>query len=87
MPQPTRFTDLVGCRLPLQLATLGGVGTADLAVAVAQAGGLGMALWTADLPRDADGVLGKGFLLPYVSSPEEFAPAAQGGPRDRVLLG
>jgi nitronate monooxygenase len=78
IPQRTRFTDLVGCRLPLQLATLGGVGTADLAVAVAQAGGLGMVPWTVDLPRDVDGVLGKGFLLPYVSSPKEVAPAAQG---------
>jgi nitronate monooxygenase len=51
LPRRTRFTDLVGCRLPLQLATIGGVGQAGLAVAVAQAGGLGMAPWTVDLPR------------------------------------
>src|SRR2546423_3822356 len=37
-----RFTDLVGCRVPLQLAGMGGVGTVELAAAVARAGGLGM---------------------------------------------
>jgi nitronate monooxygenase len=37
-----RFTSLVGCRLPLQLAGMGGVGTVELAAAVARAGGLGM---------------------------------------------
>src|SRR4051794_10530719 len=40
---PTAFTHLVGCRLPLQLAPMGGgVGNPDLAVAVSAAGGLGM---------------------------------------------
>lgn len=38
----SRFTSLVGCGLPLQLAGMGGVGTVDLAAAVARAGGLGM---------------------------------------------
>jgi nitronate monooxygenase len=39
----TAFTDLVGCRLPLQLAPMGGgVGGPDLAAAVCEAGGLGM---------------------------------------------
>src|SRR5271165_6668854 len=36
------FTDLVGCTLPIQLAAMGGVGSAELAAAVANAGGLGM---------------------------------------------
>lgn len=37
------FIDLVGCRLPLQLASLGGaIGTPELAAAVSAAGGLGM---------------------------------------------
>jgi len=78
MPAETRFTDLVGCRLPLQLAVLGGVGTAELAVAVAGAGGLGMAPWYVDLPDSAPGPLGHGFLLPYVSDPDEVARAAAG---------
>jgi NAD(P)H-dependent flavin oxidoreductase YrpB (nitropropane dioxygenase family) len=38
----TRFTELVGCRLPFQLAALGGVGTLAVARAVESAGGLGM---------------------------------------------
>lgn len=76
----TRFTDLVGCRLPLQLAVLGGVGTAELATAVAAAGGLGMAPWHVDLPTQAGGPLGRGFLLPYISAPAEIA-AAIGGVR------
>jgi NAD(P)H-dependent flavin oxidoreductase YrpB (nitropropane dioxygenase family) len=38
----TPFTDLVGCRLPIQLASMGGpVGTPELAAAVSEAGGLG----------------------------------------------
>ena len=37
------FTDLVGCRLPIQLAPMGGgVSGPELAVAVCEAGGLGM---------------------------------------------
>jgi nitronate monooxygenase len=40
---PTSFTELVGCRLPLQLAVMGGgVSGPELAVAVCYAGGLGM---------------------------------------------
>jgi NAD(P)H-dependent flavin oxidoreductase YrpB (nitropropane dioxygenase family) len=38
----TRFTDLVGCRLPIQQAGMGGVATPELAAAVAREGGLGM---------------------------------------------
>jgi nitronate monooxygenase len=40
---PTPFTELVSCRLPLQMAVLGGgVGSVELAAAVSNAGGLGM---------------------------------------------
>jgi nitronate monooxygenase len=39
----TPFTELVGCQLPIQLAPMGGgVVTAELAIAVTTAGGLGM---------------------------------------------
>jgi nitronate monooxygenase len=73
MAARTRFTELVGCRLPLQLAVLGGVGTAELAIAVAEAGGLGMAPWYVELPATTGTSLGKGFLLPYISTPAEVA--------------
>src|SRR2546430_6199492 len=38
----TAFTELVGCRVPIQQAGMGGVATPELAAAVADAGGLGM---------------------------------------------
>src|SRR5437764_13563329 len=38
----TRFTEVVGCALPLQQAGMGGVAKADLAAAVSRAGALGM---------------------------------------------
>ena len=37
----TTFTDLVGCRVPIQQAPMGSVSSPDLAVAVADAGGVG----------------------------------------------
>jgi len=39
---PTAFTRLVGCRYPIQQAAMGVASTADLVVAVAEAGALGM---------------------------------------------
>lgn len=76
----TRFTDLLGCRLPIQLATMGGgVTTVALAGAVAAEGGLGMLSGTGVGPDDlavqvrqaADlagpvGRLGIGFLMPFL---------------------
>jgi nitronate monooxygenase len=38
----TRFTKLVGCTIPIQLAGMGAVGSPELAAAVSEAGGLGM---------------------------------------------
>jgi nitronate monooxygenase len=38
----TRFTELVGCDLPIQLAAMSGIVTPELAAAVSNAGGLGM---------------------------------------------
>ena len=37
----TSFTRLVGCRVPIQQAPMGTVSSPDLAVAVAEAGGVG----------------------------------------------
>src|SRR5205807_464260 len=59
----TRFTDLVGCALPLQLAAMGGVGTTELAAAVAAAGGLGMVPFS-ETPASA--ACGSTFLMPFV---------------------
>jgi nitronate monooxygenase len=42
MPFPTAFTELVGCRIPLQQAGMGGITTPALAGAVAREGALGM---------------------------------------------
>lgn len=48
----TRFTELIGCERPLQLAGMGWISGPELAVAVSEAGGLGM-LALPMLPADA----------------------------------
>ena len=71
----TRVTAMFGCRHPLQQAGMGGVATADLALAVAGAGGIGMlsgvvrrdelsALLDA-VPQGA--AIGVNFLLPFLN--------------------
>ena len=73
----TRFTELVGCQIPLQQAGMGGVAKADLAAAVSAAGGLGMVggagIGTAELAASFDEVaartdapVGINFLMPFV---------------------
>jgi nitronate monooxygenase len=73
----TPFTDLVGCSVPIQLAPMPMIATVELAVAVADAGGLGMigaasmlppVLQTtlAELRRRTRGVFGAGFLIPFL---------------------
>lgn len=69
----SRFTNLVGCSLPVQLAAMGGVGTTELAAAVAAAGGMGM------VPagtQPAAGACGVNFLMPFAPSLEDIAAAA-----------
>src|SRR5688572_7542891 len=72
----TRFTELVGCRLPLQLAAMPGVGGRELVSAVAEAGGLAMiGLPLVPAPMAADildhlatgkhGAIGVNFLMPF----------------------
>src|SRR5712692_2744485 len=73
MSTRTRFTDLVGCALPLQLAAMGGIGTTELAAAVVAAGGMGM------VPRRVEpvaGPCGVGFLMPFDPSLEEVSENA-----------
>jgi NAD(P)H-dependent flavin oxidoreductase YrpB (nitropropane dioxygenase family) len=73
----TSFTELVGCRIPLQQAGMGGTATPDLAVAVAEAGALGtVALPMASPEAVAEaleamagrtqGAFGINFLVPFL---------------------
>jgi nitronate monooxygenase len=69
----TRFTKMVGCALPIQLAAMGGVGTTELAAAVTAAGGLGM------VPagtQPAKPLCGVNFLMPFNPSLDDIAAAA-----------
>jgi nitronate monooxygenase len=73
----TRFTRLVGCRLPFQLAVLGGVGTTELAAAVSAGGGLGMVPHGVEPPAPELGPSGIGFLIPYLPPVDVVAEAAR----------
>lgn len=68
-----RFTRLAGCELPLQLAAMGGVGTRELAAAVASAGGLGMVPNGVEPPG---GPCGVNFLMPFKPSIDDVRTAA-----------
>lgn len=72
----TRFTQLLGCRLPFQLAVLGGVGTTELAAVVCAGGGLGMVPFGVEPPPTEIGPSGIGFLIPYVPPAEVIAEVA-----------
>src|SRR5687767_15122781 len=86
----TRFTDLVGCDVPLQLASMPGVGTPALVAAVADAGGLGMIGFPLVPPDQVAGILdglakrtrgkfGVNFLMPFFDRAvlEVAAPCAR----------
>jgi NAD(P)H-dependent flavin oxidoreductase YrpB (nitropropane dioxygenase family) len=73
----TRFTDLVGCTVPIQQAGMGSLAIPGLAKAVADAGGQGMVSLTGlplpmiaeildKLRRQTTGVLGVNLLMPFV---------------------
>jgi nitronate monooxygenase len=73
----TRFTKLIGCDAPLQLAGMPGIATPALAAAVADAGGLGMigaassspdalATTLADLRGRTTDAIGVNFLMPFL---------------------
>ncbi|MEO8687650.1 MAG: nitronate monooxygenase [Solirubrobacteraceae bacterium] len=81
------FTDLVGCRLPIQSASLGGpISTPALAAAVSEAGGLGMIAnpsSAAEVQQVVDSAraltsqpIGIGFLIPFVVAEAVGAAAA-----------
>jgi nitronate monooxygenase len=87
----TRFTDLVGCTVPIQQAPIGGCASPRLAAAVAEAGGLGMVSVTGDPPdivaaqldqarQLSAGPIGAHFFLLVTdpdSAPESVAAAAE----------
>ena len=82
----TRYTELTGCRVPVQQAPMGSVSTAALAVAVAEAGGVGsigvLGMSPAQVDKVLDGmvartsgVLAVNFLTSDID-PEAVAAAA-----------
>ena len=72
----TRFTDMVGCLYPVQLAGMGGgVGGPDLAAAVRDAGGLGMVAPGEAVPSGC----GVSFLAPFVRSLHDVTAATRQG--------
>jgi nitronate monooxygenase len=86
MELATRFTELAGCRVPIQQAPMGPVSTPALATAVADAGGVGSitAQWMSAADLDATlagmveqtaGVLAANFLTADID-PEAVAAAA-----------
>lgn len=73
----TAFTELVGCRVPIQQAGMGGVAGPELAAAVADAGGLGMVSMVLTPAPEAGaaldalagrtaGTVGINFLMPFL---------------------
>jgi nitronate monooxygenase len=73
----TRFTELVGCQAPIQMAPMGSISSVELVVAVTSAGGMGMvaphlappAVVANVLDRviaEAAGPVGINFLVPFV---------------------
>ena len=88
----TRFTELVGCEWPVQLAGIGGgAAGSDLAAAVQAAGGLGMVSSGEEVP---DAGCGVNFLVPFLTSADDVVASARGahvvelfyGPPDRELV-
>src|SRR2546421_5388884 len=81
----TRFTDLTGCKVPIQQAAIGGLARPQLATAVSEAGGLGMVYAGSfdpnhmtevfeDMRHRTSGVFGANFLIPeaFVSDLNEI---------------
>jgi NAD(P)H-dependent flavin oxidoreductase YrpB (nitropropane dioxygenase family) len=85
MPIVTRVTELLGCRHPIQQAGMGGVASPDLAIAVAQAGGIGMLSGTMghvalSAQLDAlpvEGPVGVNFLMPFLDRTAVAVAAAR----------
>jgi NAD(P)H-dependent flavin oxidoreductase YrpB (nitropropane dioxygenase family) len=92
----TRFTELVGCTVPLQQAGMGSLSQPRLAAAVADAGGLGTVAVYGDPPhliaeqldeakRLTPGVLGANFILYFVDPGEARECVAAAAERVPVI--
>jgi NAD(P)H-dependent flavin oxidoreductase YrpB (nitropropane dioxygenase family) len=92
----TRFTDLVGCTVPIQQAGMGGLATPTLAKAVADASGLGtVSLYDApvdlaagildDLAERTPGVFGGNIILRFVEPDRRRELVAITAERSRVV--
>src|SRR5216684_8697307 len=88
MTVATRFTELAGCRVPIQQAPMGSVSTPALAVAVADAGGVGsitaMGLTAVELDKvlagmtaRTTGILAANFLTEQIDREAVAAAAAR----------
>jgi nitronate monooxygenase len=88
MALTTAYTEMIGCQVPIQLAPMGPVSTADLAVAVADAGGVGSvtAQWLsavevdemlAGMAAQTAGVLAANFLTQDIDAEAVEAAAAR----------
>ena len=94
IPIETLFTELLGCRHPLQQAGMGGLDSPDLAVAVACAGGLGMLSGTGGaraLASQLDALspglgIGVNFLVPFLD-PAALEDAAARSPYVELFWG
>jgi nitronate monooxygenase len=92
----TRFTDLVGCSVPIQQAGMGSLANPRLAKAVADAGGLGtVSIYTApielaagildDLAEHTPGVVGGNIIVRYVDPERLHELVATVAQRSRVV--
>jgi nitronate monooxygenase len=83
----TRFTELVGCTVPIQQAGMGQLSNPRLATAVAEAGGLGMiSVYGLDpelisdifekIPRDLPGQVGAN-IIPHFVEPDLMQPTIE----------
>jgi NAD(P)H-dependent flavin oxidoreductase YrpB (nitropropane dioxygenase family) len=79
----TRYTELTGCRVPVQQAPMGSVSTTALAVAVAQAGGVGSITVLGMSPGQVDKVLGG--MAARTDGVLAACPLCATSPRARVL--
>jgi NAD(P)H-dependent flavin oxidoreductase YrpB (nitropropane dioxygenase family) len=92
----TRFTDLVGCAVPIQQAGMGTLSSPKLAAAISNAGALGIVSVAGSTPQEiadvleqtrqlTSGVLGANFLIGFVPSEMKHECVAAAAARAKVV--